>query len=475
MKRVLLCTLIVIVLCSCAYCSDNEGKYVVLDVESEGSNRNEAIERGWVAGIREAVGSFIDSKVELNDDKLSERIIAYNRGLVERYEIIGVDDSRAAQGVYKIKMRLWILRDILRDGAAHISSGGAEITFSPDDVRKRIDELDAKALEARNASQETSKAKSQTAAELLSAMLNRYKPENFLTCYIPGKPEPVKDNPDMFTLKVEISFNSKLYKESFVPDLEQVLDQISAVKKNGLLVKKKNELRNIAANKPVKTSSTVIFEAGGLGDKYNIVVYNKPERFGFRLYGFRTEDKEKIAGALSEFIERGKRVAGILVELQDENRETLETVRSKFRLSYLLSGSGRRFAVHPSIIYGGNELTRFSVPVSLEMPEEILPYIKYFKASLILEESANFGLGITLKDNPSGGALVESVAKGSQAEKAGLKAGDVITHIDGKVVNNAAKAWEVIASLEEGYHAYFYVKGKGVRTVIIEEIIEEII
>ena len=70
---------------------------------------------------------------------------------------------------------------------------------------------------------------------------------------------------------------------------------------------------------------------------------------GFRLYGFRAEDKEKIAGALYEFIRRGKSVAGILIELQDENRETLETVKSDFRLSYLLSSSRGRFAVHPSI------------------------------------------------------------------------------------------------------------------------------
>ncbi len=34
MKRIVLCTLIVLALCSCSYALDNDGKYVVLDVES---------------------------------------------------------------------------------------------------------------------------------------------------------------------------------------------------------------------------------------------------------------------------------------------------------------------------------------------------------------------------------------------------------------------------------------------------------
>lgn len=264
MKRIVIfTTLFVLIFYSASFAADDE-KYVVLDVESEGATRNEAVEAGWPEGIRTAVGSYIDAKQEINNDQLTERIIAYNRGLVERSEITGFDDSKAAQGVYKVKQRLWILRDALRDGAKHVTAGSAEISFSPEDVKRRREELNLKDLEAKNASKETSKAKSQTGAELLSAMLNRYKPENFLTCYIPGKPEPVKDKPDMFTLKVEISFNAKLYKESFVPDLEQVLGQISAVKKNGLLIKKKNELRNIVANKPVSTKDTLILQADGL-------------------------------------------------------------------------------------------------------------------------------------------------------------------------------------------------------------------
>ena len=52
MKRFMLCAFVMIFgFCAVSYASGNEEKYVVLEVESEGKNRNEAIERGWIAGM----------------------------------------------------------------------------------------------------------------------------------------------------------------------------------------------------------------------------------------------------------------------------------------------------------------------------------------------------------------------------------------------------------------------------------------
>lgn len=299
-------------------------------------------------------------------------------------------------------MRLWILRDILRDDAAHVSSGGAEITFSADDVRKRIDELDAKALEARNASQKTSKAKSQTAAELLSAMLNRYKPENFLTCYIPGKPDPVKDKQDMFTLNVEIGVNSKLYKDSFVPDLEQVLDQISAVKKNGLLIKKKNELRNIAAIKPVTLKETVIFQADGLGEEYSVAVFDKPDRFGCTVYQFKKEEDDKIlnneTGILAQFRSRIAGIKGFEIALTDENDSQVDSTKQTTMLSFLLTDNVIRdnvWAFHPTLMqYKGMycyvplyiENSQVTIPLRFEIPKEFQEITRNVHANRLTDE-----------------------------------------------------------------------------------------
>ena len=444
MKRFMLCAFVMIFgFCAVSYASGNEEKYVVVEVESEGKNRNEAIEQGWIAGIREAVGSFIDSKIELNNDQLTERIIAYNRGLVERYEVTGVDDSRANEGIYKIRMKLWILRDILRDGAEHIKSGGAEIPFSVNDLGKQKDKLDATKLEARNASQETSQSRGKNAAELLSAMLERYKPENFLTCYIPGKPEPVKDKADTFILNIEVSFNEKLYKESFVPDLEQVLDQISKAKKNTFMVRQKDALRNLAANKEIPGSDSVIFQADELGSYYTLAVYDKPERFGVRLYSFNSNNN--VGDLLDKLIKRSRWVAGLILEIQDEDRETLETIKSPFSLKYLLSSSGSNRVFHPSIIKDGKECMRFIVPVEFEMPNEIMPYVKFLKASLYVRRTAGwFGA-----DFGTAEAVIVSLNKHGAAYKAGLRHGDNITSINDTPISHAWDAEKILGSMYE--------------------------
>jgi S1-C subfamily serine protease len=44
--------------------------------------------------------------------------------------------------------------------------------------------------------------------------------------------------------------------------------------------------------------------------------------------------------------------------------------------------------------------------------------------------------GVKLQDAPGGGVLVEEVAPGSFAEQAGLRPGDVITHVDGQRVED---------------------------------------
>lgn len=84
-----------------------EEQYVTVDVEGIGADRSSAIENGWLEGIRQAVGSFIDSKTELNNDQLAERIIAYSRGIVEKYEITAyapVDSPGFIEGWSKTRL-----------------------------------------------------------------------------------------------------------------------------------------------------------------------------------------------------------------------------------------------------------------------------------------------------------------------------------------------------------------------------------
>lgn len=368
-------------LCNSAFCSDNDNdKYIVVDIEGQGTDRNSAIESAWLGGLRQAVGAVIDSRTELNNDQLTERIISYSRGVVDKYEILGADESQS--GIYKIKMRLWIIRDLLRDGAKHASSRSAEISFSPADILKRKAELDAKAakeLESRNAAEETAKQKSKSGAELLKATLERYKPEDFLSCYIPGKPELVKGKQDVFRLNVELTFNDKLYSESFIPDLIQVLDQISAAKKNTLLVKYKTQLRTLAAKKEAlsaENNKSIILTANSdtLGKNFSLAVYNRPQNFGCRLYNFTKDDSDKIlsyrSGEFANFFDRTQKVKGLLLELLDEDKEVIETIEKRFNIAFLLTKDSAQslyntkniWSIQPTIMIKLDESDKSTTP-----------------------------------------------------------------------------------------------------------------
>ena len=445
MRKILLLVLVFSLIAWAPVSFAADDKYVILDIEGEGKNRSEAIEAAWVEGIRQAVGSFVDAKTELNDDQLTERIVQYSRAIVDKYEITGVDDSKADDGIYKLKMRVWIVREILRDGANHATGGEAVISLTPSDFKKKREENSHKELENKNAAAVTQQAKAKSAAEILEAMLDRYKPEDFLTCYIPGKPEPVKDKQDFFTLNVEINFNEKLYKEAFVPDLIQVLDQIASVKKNTLLSKYKTELRDLAAKKELtrsKTESSVFFKSFSDEDirkGYVLSVYNKPERFGARLYGFKDSESSEIKRALKFFVSRTQRFNGIVVDFIDEDKEVMETIDKKFELSYLITADNRGlYGIHPSILRVSGtasiESTKVVIPVELEMPEEILPYVKNIKASLLLESEPTHGwLGLIVEQEKYGVIAKRFDAK-SPALHSPMSAEDVIITIDGREI-----------------------------------------
>jgi len=65
----------------------------------------------------------------------------------------------------------------------------------------------------------------------------------------------------------------------------------------------------------------------------------------------------------------------------------------------------------------------------------------------------------------SHGVLVNSVEQGSPADKAGLKAGDVLTEVDGRQIDDAADLVRVLAAKDEGEVTLAVVRDKQRRTV----------
>lgn len=108
----------------------------------------------------------------------------------------------------------------------------------------------------------------------------------------------------------------------------------------------------------------------------------------------------------------------------------------------LFDGSGRVIGVNAQIYSqsGGFQGLAFSIPidVALKIKDQIVQHgkVEHARLGVTLQDlsaplAASFGLAAP------DGALVSSVAPGSAAAKAGLKAGDVITAVDGEPVRVA--------------------------------------
>ena len=385
----------------------DDDRYVVIDVTGKGKDRNSAIEDAWQKAIHEAAGVFIDSKTELNDNQLTEKIIAYSRALVEKYEILGADESRADQGIYEIKMRLWIVRDVLRDGVKVATNKTAKVSFSKDDLKPKEPELNPSEMEKENVPEKVREKKAATGAELLSAMLDRYKPEDFISVRMVGKVTPVKNSgvEDLCQVVAEVSFNDKYYYEAFVPDLKQVLDQIATKKRDVNLTKQKDTLRRIKDKKGAPLAdSSIVMRGNDLGKEYSLAVYDKPDRFGCRLYAFSKDDADKIlnneTGILAQFRGRIAAVRGFQVELQDENGEAVDTTEQEITLPFLLTDSVLRdniWAFHPTLMgYAGmylgcvplyRENSSVNIPLRFELPEELQKIVTGIEAAPVLDDS----------------------------------------------------------------------------------------
>jgi serine protease Do len=117
----------------------------------------------------------------------------------------------------------------------------------------------------------------------------------------------------------------------------------------------------------------------------------------------------------------------------------------------LLNLEGEVVGINTAIIPSGQGLG-FAVPVN--MLKNILPKLKSGKVDRgwlgvtvqQLDEKLAQGLGLENAD----GALISDVVKGDPADKAGIKAGDVVIAINGKTIKDNRELINVIGSYEPG-------------------------
>ena len=126
----------------------------------------------------------------------------------------------------------------------------------------------------------------------------------------------------------------------------------------------------------------------------------------------------------------------------------------------LVDSNGNLIGIN-SVIYsrsGGSLGIGFAIPVSMakDVMEQIIAEGSVTRGYIGIEpQDITPELAESLKLKVASGALVAKVMRGSPAEKAGVKAGDVITSIEGKNIQDSVAAMAVIAGLKPGKDAKF--------------------
>jgi putative serine protease PepD len=117
-------------------------------------------------------------------------------------------------------------------------------------------------------------------------------------------------------------------------------------------------------------------------------------------------------------------------------------------------------AIRPGDNSDGNVGIGFAVPIDLAARSA---------AAIVQGKQVQTGyLGVSMGDSPSGqdGAVVQDVASGSPAAKAGLQVGDLVTGIDGKSVQSSAEMVAAIRDHKPGDKVSLTVNRGGNQTTI---------
>jgi serine protease Do len=113
---------------------------------------------------------------------------------------------------------------------------------------------------------------------------------------------------------------------------------------------------------------------------------------------------------------------------------------------------------------GGYQGLSFAIPIELAMniQKQIVTNGKVQRGRLgVTIQEVNQSLADSFGLKKATGALVNSVEKGSPADKAGLEAGDVITGINGREINSSGELPAIVAGMSAGEKANLQVWRKG--------------
>ncbi|MEI6076486.1 MAG: DegQ family serine endoprotease [Verrucomicrobiota bacterium] len=139
----------------------------------------------------------------------------------------------------------------------------------------------------------------------------------------------------------------------------------------------------------------------------------------------------------------------------------------------LVDAEGRLVGINTAIISrsGGNQGIGLAVPVNLarSVLERLVSGGKIKRGYLgIMPQDIDAGLAKQFNLSDEDGALVGDITQDSPAQKAGLKAGDVIVSVNGKKISGAQSLKVTVSQLEPGTQATLKILRNGlVKTMVV--------
>ena len=132
----------------------------------------------------------------------------------------------------------------------------------------------------------------------------------------------------------------------------------------------------------------------------------------------------------------------------------------------LVDSNGHLIGINTAIYSqsGGSMGIGFAIPVSLarSVMEQIIKTGGVTRGWVGIEvQELTPELAESFKLSSTDGTLIAGVMRGSPADKAGIKPGDVLTQVNGKLVKDAQVMLELIAALVPGTSARFDLKREG--------------
>lgn len=224
MKKLVLMFMAVLVISGAAFAAVPETgivkanrDFVTVVAQGEGASRQAALEQAWTDAVRIAVGMVLSAKSNLNNDELSENIIAHSRGVIEDFDILH-EDKRGSRTTIYIQAR--VRREILRDEANKYSEAQVVKADTGRAVKAQMDDT---------AKDTTKSNKTATGVALLKEVFDSYGPEDFFSATLNPKIQYDKTTKKPY-IQINEKFNQDLFWKEFLPRVRQALEGIALKK-----------------------------------------------------------------------------------------------------------------------------------------------------------------------------------------------------------------------------------------------------